>query len=239
MSRLNRRIDAIRPAIETKDGGKKRRKEESKPPRSDEEANRIFDELWEINPLLSLTAQLCSLTGLRYTDAAWLRYDDFYDEYGNFRSQFQLCQQKVYRQRVARNPDEESEAFRRSQTTIYNTSEIQQLVEETRFYSASKEYLFANRRSQARDESGQIIERPMSVESASAHHLVIRTKLKLPYTLGTHSWRKYFVAKLVKAGASVEKIRDLLGQASLTSTNHYLHSEENELKQLVNNITLR
>lgn len=238
MSRMNKRIE--RPTVTTKTGEVKKTKQESKPPESIEQANQIFDELWERNPLLCLTAQMSALTGLRYSDASWLKYSDFYDDFDQFKPSFELCQQKVYRIRASRKSESESDSdlFRKSLVTIYNNQEIRQIVEETRHHSSSTTYLFANKRSQIKMDNGDIVERPMSVETAAWHHLEVKKKLKLGYTLGTHSWRKLFVRLLIDNGATIEKVRDLLGQSSLQSTNHYLHSMEDDLNSLVNNLSL-
>ena len=238
MFRINKRIE--KPAQQTKTGEAKKIKGASMPPESMEQANQIFDELWERSPILCLTAQISALTGLRYSDASWLKYDDFYDEYGHFKSQFEVCQQKVYRIRESRKSENENagDIFRKSVVTIYTSEAIKEIVEETRHYSSSSVYLFGNKRSQIITESGEIIERPMSVETASWHHLEVKKKLKLGYTLGTHSWRKLYVRLLIDSGATVEKVRDLLGQSSLQSTNHYLHSMDSDLNELVSKLSL-
>lgn len=238
MSRINLRIDA---SIESK-GGKSREKKKvpSMPPQTAEEANLILDELWEISPTLSLTCSMSALTGLRYSDASWLRYDDFYDEYGNFKEQFSVCQQKTFRMRMGRKKSDISaqEAFRKSSLNIYTNDEVRKIVEESRYYSCSSEFLFANKRSRRKDTDGNIIDRPMSIESASEHHARVKNKLRLKYHLGTHSWRKYFALMLLKQGASIEKIRDLLGHSSLVSTNAYLHTFSDDLKQVVTKLSL-
>ena len=238
MFRINKRIE--KPAQQTKTGEAKKIKGASMPPESMEQANQIFDELWERSPILCLTAQMSSLTGLRYSDASWLRYDDFFDEFDQFKSQFEVCQQKVFRIRESRKSESEntSEIFRKSVVTIYTSEAIKEIVEETRHHSSSASFLFGNKRSQLVTDSGEIIERPMSVETASWHHLEVKKKLKLGYTLGTHSWRKFYVRLLIDNGATVEKVRDLLGQSSLQSTNHYLHSIETDLNELVNKLSL-
>ncbi|ELA9367513.1 tyrosine-type recombinase/integrase [Vibrio parahaemolyticus] len=238
--RLNRRVDAkiVRPS--TKSGKLKKSKVPSVPPKTPEMANLILDRLYERNPILGLTCQMSALTGLRYSDASWLKYDDFYTPNGEFRESIEVCQQKTFGMRVGRkdNPMSEDEAFRKSICVVYTSNAIEELVKETRLFSKGSEFLFANPRSRIVRDDGSIIYRPMSVESANWHHEKVSKELNLDWQLGTHSWRKYFAKRLVKLGATVEEIRDLLGQSSLTSTNAYLISIEDDLKKHIKNLTL-
>lgn len=240
MSRINQRIDASLYKPNKATGKTKKRKEPSMPPKDKEEANRILDRLYERSPTLALCSQISALTGLRYSDASWLTYDDFYDEHGNFKPFFTLCQQKPFRMRVGRKdkPMTTAEAFKKSSVTIYTNEDIQNIVEETRRFSCGGGFLFSNARSRKTLEDGTVIERPMSVVSADWHHQQVKKELRLSYTLGTHSWRKFFALLLVKNGATVEKIRDLLGQSSLISTNAYLHSFSGDLQEHIKGLSL-
>lgn len=141
MARINKRIDMNLGSIlsddsVTADKKTKKRKEPAMPPPSKEEANRILDCLWEKNPVLSLTSSLSAMTGLRYSDASWMRYSDFYDDLGNFRTSLKVCQQKTFNMRIGRknNPASEAQAFRNSLVTVYTNSEIKNIVEETRLF---------------------------------------------------------------------------------------------------------
>ena len=240
MSRINQRIDASLYKPNSTTGKMKKRKAPSMPPKDKKEANRILDRLYERSPTLALCCQMSALTGLRYSDASWLTYDDFYDEHDNFKPFFTLCQQKTFRMRVGRkdNPMSDSEAYRKSSVTIYTNKEIQNIVEESRIFSTGGGFLFSNPRSRKKLEDGTYIERPMSVVSADWHHQKVKNDMRLSYTLGTHSWRKFFALLLVQNGATVEKIRDLLGQSSLISTNAYLHSFTGDLQQHINELSL-
>jgi integrase len=241
MTRFNKRID-FRQSDNASNGktNRKKKKAPSLPPKDRAEANRILDALYDRNPLLGLCCEMSAMTGLRYSDASWLRYDDFYDENGCFVESLTVCQQKVFNMRIGRKekPLPENLAFRKSNVTVYTNSEIQRIVEDTRAFSNGSEYLFANKRSRVTLPTGEIIDRPMSVESAAEHHNAVKKQLNITWALGTHSWRKYFASLLVKNGATVEKIRDLLGQTSLVSTNAYLVSFSNDLKNHVNQLSL-
>ncbi|WP_305831168.1 tyrosine-type recombinase/integrase [Photobacterium leiognathi] len=238
MARINNRIDSKFIDL-TLSGKEKKRKEHSLPPRNEREANLILDRLWDRNPILALTCQMSALTGLRYSDASWLKFSDFYDEFGSFKTSFKLCQQKTFNMRIgSKNPLSPPDAFRKSVVTIYTNSDILEIVEQCKVFNPNSEYLFANKRSALKDSDSNVIDRPMSTESASWHHAIVRKELELPYVLGTHSWRKYFAKLLIQHGATPEKVRDLLGQKSLESTNLYLHTVEEELVPLIKNISL-
>ncbi|MEZ9863843.1 tyrosine-type recombinase/integrase [Vibrio breoganii] len=244
MARLNPRIDAkILDDSKSSTNGAKKTKTASMPPKTIEQANRILDALYDRSPTLSLCCQMSALTGLRYSDSAWLKYSDFYDKHGNFLEQVTVIQQKSYNMRLGRSGVELTKenriaALRKSKVEIYTTQEIQKIVEETRYFSDGSEFLFANARSRTKDENGEVVSRPMHVVSADRHHTAVQDELKLNFNLGTHSWRKFFALQLVRNGTTIEKIRDLLGQSSLASTDRYLHSFTHELRGEVQKVSL-
>lgn len=237
--RINKRIDA---SLENQDNQNRlrKRKEASLPPQTKAEAQLILDRIWDISPVLSLCCSISALTGLRYSDASWLRFDDFYDEYGNFRESFKLCQQKTFRMRTGKkkSPMPKAEAYGKSLVTIYTNEEIESVVQEARLLNPKGEYLFSNKRS-AKVKNGNRIERPMSVVSADRHHAKVRKELQLPYTLATHSWRKMFALLLLRNKVSIEQIRDSLGHSTIMSTDKYLHSFTTELKSNIQKISLQ
>lgn len=228
--RINRRID-FNGRI-TKSGSTKRKKNPTKPPKNAAEAEAIINELYEQSPLLSLTASMSALTGLRYSDASWLAFDDFVDQHGQYREYIDICQQKPYRMRISRGI-EPSVAYRASTVRVFINDNIQEIVEECSLHSNSKVLLFANARSRFKMPDGTVEERPMAIQSANWHHDKVKNKLKIDYALGTHSWRKYFAKKMLAKGVTLEKIRDFLGQSSLTSTNHYLETFHEELAPVI------
>ncbi|WP_039970646.1 tyrosine-type recombinase/integrase [Vibrio halioticoli] len=245
MRRINPRVDANLIGGRNFDSiaPKKKRKTASMPPESVKDANRILDALYERSPILSLCCQMSALTGLRYSDSTWLRYDDFYDSYGNFKDSVAVVQQKPFNMRMGRKDSEfsaekERNALRKSIVTLYTTNEIKKIVDETRLFSGGSDFLFANARSKTTDEFGGVITRPMHIVSADRHHSAVQDDLQLKFKLGTHSWRKFFALQLVRSGTTIEKIRDLLGQTSLVSTDKYLHSFTHELRAEVQKISL-
>lgn len=234
VKRINQRIDFSPNST----GNERRRKQPTKPPKNAEEAQRIIEALYERNPLLSLTSSMSALTGLRYSDASWLKFSDFFDEYGNWKNSVDVCQQKTYRMRIARENVDRNDAYTASLVRIYVNDDIKDVVNECQFLSCSDEFLFANKRSSIKTDDGQIIERPMDIRSANYHHSKVHSELGLNYPLNTHSWRKYFAKKLVSKRVTVEKIRDFLGQSSLNSTNHYLSTFDEELAPLIGEMRL-
>lgn len=154
--------------------------------------------------MLSLTASMSALTGLRYSDASWLTFDDFVDQSGEYREHIDICQQKPYRMRIGRGI-EPSVAFRASTVRIFVNDGFKEIIEECRIHSCSETLLFANSRSTYRSPDGDGYERPMAVQSANWHHEKVKTKLRIDYPLGTHSWRKYFAKKMLAKGVTLEK----------------------------------
>lgn len=224
VKRINQRIDYAPDDI-----APKRKKQPTKPPKTASQAERIIDELYQRNPLLALTASMSALTGLRYSDASWLKFSDFRNEFGQWKESFDVCQQKTFNMRLARGASR-ADAYRESIVRIYLNDAIKEIVDECKQLSCSTEFLFANSRSSIRTEEGEIIHRPMDIRSANYHHEAVRKKLKLDFAFGTHSWRKYFAKKLLnKNGVTLDQVRDCLGQSSLTSTNHYLVTFDDEL----------
>ncbi|MCF7456200.1 tyrosine-type recombinase/integrase [Vibrio sp. Vb0587] len=237
--RINQRIDISNDNLGlTVQGTKKRRKEPTKPPKSADEARALIEELYERSPLLSLTASMSALTGLRYSDASWLEYSDFFDEFGQWKKHFDLCQQKAFNMRIAREGTDRATAYNASLVRVYINDGIKEIVDECRYLSCSDELLFANSRSSLKQPDGTIIPRPMSVQSANWHHAKVKEKFKLGYAFGTHSWRKYFAKKMIEKGVTVEKIRDFLGQSSLNSTNHYLSTFDEQLAPIISEMSL-
>lgn len=237
---FNKRIDAQISESLTKDGKKKKRKDKSYPPQTKEEANKILNAIWQRNQVLSLCCEMSALTGLRYSDSSWLTYADFYDDFGNFKPHFELCQQKPFRMRMGRSAKkiDEATAFRKSLVRIYTNDAIEDIVRTCKELNPNSDLLFPNKRSRVTLEDGTTVERPMSVDSANWHLIKVKNELKLGFELGTHSWRKFFALMLVRDSASIEKIRDALGHDNIVSTNSYLHTFVDDLQKYIKNIRL-
>lgn len=204
---------------------KKRTKTKSMPPRSEEEGQLILDRLWQRSRPLALCCEMQSHTGLRYSDCSWLSVHDF-ERNGEYVESFDIIQQKVYRMLLGRKGRTitEEEARRKATITIYTNDRILEIVESARHLNSKTEWLFANPR------SGGV---PMTNQASDYHHRAVAKELKLPYTLGSHSWRKMFANRLIKKNATIEQIRDLLGHSSVEITNLYLMSFNSDLQKII------
>lgn len=234
----HKRIDELVSIPKNLDGKTKKKKEPSKPPANNKEAESIFDALWNVNQILSLCCQMQSVSGLRYSDSSWLKYTDFIDDEGRYKKYVDVIQQKIFNMKMHSKKVSIAEAINKSTVRIYVNASIKEIVAECRHFTKDSEYLFANKKSAYLDEKSIRRDRPMSVQSASEHHLKIQKKMKLDYSLGTHSWRKLFAKNLLENGASIVEVRDLLGHSSLNSTNSYLHSFSERLSDLVQKVNL-
>lgn len=209
------------------------------PPRSKAEADNILDILYDINKVLGLTCLMQSLSGLRYSDASYLKYSDFYDSDGLFRARFNLVQQKTYRMRLKRfeikNKREATKAEKqslalKSRVCVYTNKAIRKIVDEAAVLNPPNKhtYLFENKRSKGK---------PMTVESASEHHRNVKRELRLEgINLSTHSWRKYFSATFLASGGTIYELRDLLGHSDIKSTDKYLKTFSDRLQKLIEHL---
>ncbi len=211
-------------------------KKPSLPPKNDKELKDILDAVYDKNPALAYTLQMQSLSGLRYSDCSQLMFSDFYRN-GQLVEQFDIIQQKTYYSRLKKmeSNDKYTEqekhrlAASRSKVTIYVTEEMIELLEACKLYNPGGEYLFANKNRKSQGFA-------MDIRSAEYHLSKVEIDLMLNYQLKTHSFRKMFAVKLLRSGVDVVKIRDLLGHSSLDSTNKYLSTISDELKQAVENL---
>lgn len=230
----NKRIDSLLDSLKINSGEKaKKTKEKSLPPRSQKEAQLIFDRLWEISPVLSLCSQIQAVTGLRYSDASWLKFNDFMDNNGDFKDSALVIQQKVFNMIMHSNKMNAQVAAKRSTVKVLIDESVKDIVKKCKEINKGDEYLFANARSSYIDEEGFKQSRPMSVNSAAEHHLKVQKQLNLNFQLGTESWRAFFAANLVKNKLTIFEVRDLLGHLSVNSTDNYLHSFGGRLNELV------
>jgi len=232
--RIDERVDLPK----NKDGKSKKKKDSSKPPENNRQAERIFDALWDINPVLSLCSQMQAVTGLRYSDASWLKYSDFINDDGSYKDCVDVIQQKVFNMIMYSKKTPVAEAVRKSTVRVFVNDSVKEIVAECQQINANSEYLFANKKSVYLDGDNVKQDRPMSVQSASEHHATVQKKLRLNYELGTHSWRAFFAMSLLNKGAEVLDVRDMLGHLSITSTNSYLHTFSDRLNKLAQKINL-
>ncbi|MDK9790657.1 site-specific integrase [Vibrio sp. D431a] len=234
-----RRIEPSSFEVVSSSIGKRKKKEPSQPPRSDKQFVDIIHNLRSRNIFLAYTLEMQALTGLRYSDCSCLKFTDFYRN-EEFVDSFVIYQQKIFYNKVTRltKKGEKTEAeilraaFEASKVLIYTNERIKQIVEECKVFNGHREFLFANSHHRSKG-------RPMDIRNADYHLKKVETDLKLNFNLGTHSFRKIFALKLLANNVTLEKIRDLLGQKSLTSTSKYLSTIDVELQAVVSELSYK
>ena len=226
------------------DGGRKK-KEPSMPPRTDAELERVIDEVYSRNRILSYCLLMQSLTGLRYSDCSQLMYRDFYRN-GKFVDSFDVIQQKTFSSRVTKRIKKierdtgakvSDEDFKRvvrksagdSTVKIFINDSIKDLVELCRGDGIDSEYLFANTNPKSNGA-------PMDIRNAEYHLRNTEQALGLNYQLRTHSFRKCFSLKLVREKVSILMVRDLLGHSNVATTNAYLSTIDGELADVIRDL---
>lgn len=204
----------------------------TKPPRSKKELIQILDECYKISPILSYTFEFQAVTGLRYSDASQIEYNELLDKNGEFKSEIHVIQIKKFN--ILKNKpkyiDNLKLAKRKATIKIAVNDNIKRIVEEVQTFTKDHQYLFSNPKTLQRADMGKGFA-PTGIRSANRLLNRVREKLNLSYHLNTHSFRKYFAQSLLENGASIAQIRDLLGQDDISSTNLYLKtfSDENSL----------
>ena len=214
------------------------------------ELNLIFDEVYKNNETLYQILHMAALSGLRFSDAAWLTVEDFFDSsVGKFLDSFALSQQKTCNMAIARLTrkklkenggvaltDEEEKvikarAEKSSTVVIYINEEMREIVQnimDKRKIDAG--LLFPNDHHFSENL-------PISTNGANNVLRKVKVKLGLNYPLSTHSFRKFFANAVIQQGYTPEKVRDLLGQKSLDATTLYVSSKEEELKNAVGSLS--
>ncbi|HIF9334011.1 TPA: tyrosine-type recombinase/integrase [Photobacterium damselae] len=228
------------PSIFNKDENVKERKvkQPSMPPETMIEFNNIIDAVYAKNPIVAQSLHMQSLTALRYSDTSTLIWADFYEGLV-LKKSFVVIQQKVYRMVYKRMIDKgkteqeaDTKARSKANVTIYTNEAIKKLLYEIALFNPNKtgqELLFANKHKSSQGTA-------LAVKSVNKILTQVKAELNLPYTLGTHSFRKFMALNLLRAGANVADIRDLLGHNNVSSTDKYLVSCNGELRDLVDKL---
>lgn len=192
------------------------------PPKDGKELRKILQLVDQENPVVALMLELSALTGLRYSDVSELTFDDVYIN-GVIRSSVIIIQAKIYSKSIAAGKSP-AEARRVAKLSVFLSEQCKAVIEDAARLNEGKRLLF---------ESAVRPGKPYTCQLANQLLKAAARKLKLDYQLSTHSFRKAFALALVKNGAAIHQVRDGLGQASLSSTDHYLRTFLSDTEQLV------
>ncbi|KLV03517.1 hypothetical protein ABT56_18970 [Photobacterium aquae] len=200
----------------------------------------IIDTVYDKNPVLAKLLYMQALTGLRYSDCSWLRYDDFYDEKGKFVAEFDVIQQKVYHKvlthLIQKKPETplhelEAKAKKKARHTIHVMPAMKEIVQEQHEIYPNDEFLFANRHHKSEGL-------PMNIRSANKILNAVKQELNINFALGTHSFRKWFATALAETQPWYV-VKDALGQSSINSTIPYVVSKDADIKNAISDLNMK
>ncbi|QUM78771.1 tyrosine-type recombinase/integrase (plasmid) [Moritella sp. 24] len=184
---------------------------QSYPPRTIKELRNILQLVDSSNPVVALMLEMSALTGLRYSDCSTLTIKEVTIN-GVLRESISVVQKKGYKKRLSSGMAEPA-ARRAATVRVSFSDQAKELIEEAVRLNPGGTLLFESDRKRGFPYSAQYVNRIL--KSAAV-------KLKLTYPLSSHSFRKAFALMLIENGAKSHTVRDLLGHASLASTDHYL-----------------
>jgi integrase len=195
------------------------------PARDAKQLRRIIQAVDRGNPVIALMLEFMALTGLRYSDVSQLGFDDVMVN-GVIRSTVIIIQCKIYSKSIAAGKSHNA-ARAVAKLTVHLNEQCRAVIEDLAHINHGKKMLF---------ESATNPGKPYTCQMANILLKRAAAELKLDYQLSTHSFRKTFALALVKNGAAIHQVRDSLGQASLSSTDHYLRTFLSDTEALVGNI---
>lgn len=195
------------------------------PARDGRQLRKIIQHVDQANPIIALMLEFMALTGLRYSDASQIRFDDVIVN-GVIRSTVIIIQQKIYSKSQAAG---KSHAAARAvaKLTVHLNEQCRAVIEDAAHINAGKKLVF---------ESNVRPGQPYTCQMVNLLLKKAACDLRLDYQLSTHSFRKSFALAMVKNGAAIHQIRDSLGQASLSSTDHYLRTFMSDVDKLIDGI---
>lgn len=178
------------------------------------EVGAVLRSVDQINPVIRLLFEFEVRTGLRYVDASSVKWSDVKIN-GVWRKSFTIIQSKPYHKRLT-NGMNAANARRESSLTIHINSELVALLEDLESFTGEYNLLFQSTHHLAKQN------RSITIQYVNRLLKKVAVELALPYQLSTHSMRKTFALMLLDKGAGIHNLRDLLGQSSLTATDHYV-----------------
>ena len=218
---------------ETEESLTERKYTTTKPPKNVNELRKILEFCYKISPVLSYTFELQAVSGLRYSDASQIEYEDLYDNKGGFKEELSVIQIKKFN--ILKNKKNLSAAIREATIHVPITENIKRIIEEVSTFTGGHQFVFSNKRT---SQTKNIKQGYAPTGIRSANRLLNKTKaaLNLKYNLNTHSFRKYFANNLLINGADMVVIRDMLGHSSISSTNSYLDTFSSDITRYASKI---
>lgn len=224
---------------------------QSFPVRSIEELVLVLQEMDKINPVIRLMLEFEARSGLRYVDVSAIKFSDVSIN-GVIRDSFSVVQSKGFNKRMTAfyrdNPTPESTnpaviaAYKRveskakinarsaSTVNISINTQLKQVIEDLRDINGKYLMMFQSSHHSAKPN------RAITIQYINRVLKKVAFKLALPYALSTHSLRKTFVRFLIDMGADITVIMKGLGQSSLSSTQHYINTFDDNTKKFAENI---
>lgn len=210
---------------------------QSDPPESTDELREILKLVDIVNPVIALLLEMSARTGLRYSDSSKLKISDVLIN-GQIRNDMTVVTQKSFSMRMAninkkdQSPSQYKKAVSDAKTAstlrIAFSDQVKDLITDALTFSdEGNVYLF---------ESTSKKGCPYTLQHVNRLLKQVAVDMKLNYSLSTHSFRKSFALTLINNGAKMHVVRDMLGQSSLSSTDHYLKTFISETDDYFKNI---
>lgn len=192
-------------------------------PTPETELRTILNAVKQKNIVIGLLLEFMALTGLRYSDASNLKRKDIFINGGVIKKSINVVQQKIYSKLKTLGT---KDAKKRATVTVVISDRCKGILQEVADITEGCEYLF---------ESDKWVKqvKPYSIQYTNMLLKKIATNLQLDFPLSTHSFRKAYALLLIENGAQIHQVRDCLGQASLSSTDHYLSTCTRDKERLV------
>jgi len=178
-----------------------------------------------MNPVVALLLELSARTGLRYGDCSNLRLSNVLineqirdDIVVVTQKSFNMRMHSIKKKNLSADKYKKALASAKEASTlrIPLSSQVKTLIADALTFSEEGAvYLF---------ESTINKGNPYRIQHVNRLLKQVAIEMKLSYSLSTHSFRKSFALTLIRNGAKMNVVRDMLGQASLSSTDHYVNT---------------
>lgn len=195
------------------------------PVRNPEELREIMDRLDGLNPLIPMFIEFEALSGLRYSDISRLTFKDIMIN-GVPRESFSVVQSKSLHARMnGKAKMDYATAARKSKLTIHVNEQLADLIHRLYVANGHNKVVFQSNHHHAKPGSS------ISIQYINQMLAKVAAEMRLPYQLSTHSLRKSFAKFLMAKGAGLNVLRDLLGHGDSKTTDNYIKTFDDELKE--------